>query len=220
VEDRAVEPNTQIILHSANSNLQTGLLARVIAEELGVECKLEKSIELNQCSSDLLLIDCFGHSYDELQDLTSSAQSCEKPLTVALLNAEQQSGHEDLLEWPCVAGVFYGDTSQEQLLRGLRGLLAGEYWMPRNVLHRFLDKSRRQPVLQKSSVKLTKRERQILALIRDGATNSDIAEALDVSEHTVKSHLYNTYRKIGVRNRLEASNWARTTDLGDGHPQG
>jgi len=59
---------------------------------------------------------------------------------------------------------------------------------------------------------LTKRERQILKLIKDGATNLDIAESLEVSEHTIKSHLYNVYKKIGVRNRLEASNWVRDMD--------
>ena len=64
-------------------------------------------------------------------------------------------------------------------------------------------------------VKLTRRERQILKLIKDGATNADISTALKVSEHTVKSHLYNVYKKIGVRNRLEASNWVRDLSEAD-----
>lgn len=211
--DGKVVSSTSITLHSAHSSLQTTLLAQLIAEELDIECRIEKSLDFSQCNTSLLLIDCYGHTIEELQALARTAQACERPLTVALLNAEHDGSHEDLLEWPCVAGLFYADTNQEQLLRGLKGLLAGDYWMPRNVLHRFLDKSRRPPVLKRPSVKLTKRERQILALIRDGATNQDIADALKVSEHTVKSHLYNVYRKIGVRNRLEASNWAHNTDL-------
>jgi DNA-binding NarL/FixJ family response regulator len=205
--------STSITLYSAQSNLQTGLLAQLISEELGVECKLEKSIDIANCDASLLLMDCYGQTLEELRSLAERAQNRDKPLTIALLNAEYHSAHEDLLEWPCVAGVFYGDTNQEQLLRGLKGLLAGEYWVPRNILHRFLDKNRRPPTLKQPDVKLTKRERQILILIRDSATNMDISAALDVSEHTVKSHLYNIYRKINVRNRLEASNWARTRDL-------
>lgn len=205
--------STSVTLYSAQSNLQTGLLVQLISEELGVRCDLEKSIDIENCTASLLLMDCYGHTLDELRALADRAQNREKPLTVALLNAEYQSAHEDLLEWPCVAGVFYGDTNQEQLLRGLKGLLAGEYWVPRNILHRFLDKNRRPPTLKRPDVKLTKRERQILTLIRDSATNLDISAALGVSEHTVKSHLYNIYRKINVRNRLEASNWARKMDL-------
>lgn len=204
---------TCITLYSAQNNLQTGLLVQLIAEELGVECKLEKSIDIDSCETDLLLLDCYGHSPEELKALAHRAQNRETPITIALLNAEANSAHEDLLEWPCVTGVFYGDTTQDQLIRGLKGLLAGEYWVPRNILHRFLDKNRRTPALIRPDIKLTKRERQILTLIRDGATNHDISAALDVSEHTVKSHLYNTYKKIGVRNRLEASNWARSIDM-------
>lgn len=211
--DDSLNGSQSITLYSAHNNLQTGLLAKLIAEELGVECRLEKSIDIANCRTDLLLMDCYGHSMQELQSLVHDAQSRTKPLTIALINAEYHSAHEDLLEWPCVAGIFYSDTTQEQLVRGLKGLLAGEYWVPRTILHRFLDKNRRTPELTPPDIKLTKRERQILTLIRDSATNMDISEALGVSEHTVKSHLYNIYRKIEVRNRLEASNWARTKDL-------
>lgn len=211
--DDSLSGSQSITLYSAQNNLQTGLLAKLIAEELGVECRLEKAIDIANCRADLLLMDCHGHTMDELQRLVHDAQSRAKPLTIALINAEYHSAHEDLLEWPCVAGIFYSDTNQEQLVRGLKGLLAGEYWVPRTILHRFLDKNRRTPELTPPDIKLTKRERQILTLIRDSATNMDISAALGVSEHTVKSHLYNIYRKIEVRNRLEASNWARTKDL-------
>lgn len=88
--------------------------------------------------------------------------------------------------------------------------------MPRRLLHLFLEKNRRTPsanAVRRLDTKLTKREREILKLIKHGATNLDISNALAVSEHTIKSHLYNMYKKIGVRNRLEASNWVR--DLED-----
>ena len=56
---------------------------------------------------------------------------------------------------------------------------------------------------------LTQRELEIIGLLGTGATNAEIAEKLFVSEHTVKSHLYNIFRKIKVHNRLQAMNWAR-----------
>lgn len=55
---------------------------------------------------------------------------------------------------------------------------------------------------------LTSRELEILRLAADGHTNSQIAHALWVTEQTVKFHLSNTYRKIGVANRTEASRYA------------
>lgn len=56
---------------------------------------------------------------------------------------------------------------------------------------------------------LTRREQEILAELTTGEPNSVIASKLHLSEHTVKNHMYNIFRKIGVNNRLQASNWAK-----------
>ena len=52
---------------------------------------------------------------------------------------------------------------------------------------------------------LTERERTILALVAEGATNAQIARRLRVSENTVKFHLQNVYMKLGASNRTEAA---------------
>jgi DNA-binding NarL/FixJ family response regulator len=51
---------------------------------------------------------------------------------------------------------------------------------------------------------LTRRERQVLALLADGADNDDIARALVISPQTARSHVQNALRKLGVHSRLEA----------------
>jgi DNA-binding NarL/FixJ family response regulator len=55
------------------------------------------------------------------------------------------------------------------------------------------------------SYELTSRELEVLRLVAEGRTNSRVAEALSVSEQTVKFHLRNVYRKLGVENRTEAT---------------
>jgi DNA-binding NarL/FixJ family response regulator len=60
---------------------------------------------------------------------------------------------------------------------------------------------------------LTSRELEILRLAAQGMTNSRIARELWVTEQTVKFHLSNTYRKLGVANRTEASRYAHLNDL-------
>jgi DNA-binding NarL/FixJ family response regulator len=201
-----------ISLYALTNNLQTGLLASLIGEKTGLACSIINRVGPDTTADHLLLIDCQSLSHEELRELINEIHSHDQPLTAALLNAEHNSEHEALLDWPCVSGLFFTDTDQEQLVRGLECLLVGEYWVPRRLLHHFLEKNRRAPSLRQTDIKLTKRERQILRLIKNGATNMDIAEALEVSEHTVKSHLYNVYKKIGVRNRLEAGNWVRDMD--------
>jgi DNA-binding NarL/FixJ family response regulator len=60
---------------------------------------------------------------------------------------------------------------------------------------------------------LTDRELEILRLVAQGYTNGRIARELWVTEQTVKFHLSNTYRKLGVANRTEASRYAYVNDL-------
>jgi DNA-binding NarL/FixJ family response regulator len=55
---------------------------------------------------------------------------------------------------------------------------------------------------------LTRREVEILTLLAGGRTNAQLAKVLWVTEQTVKFHLSNIYRKLGVANRTEASSWA------------
>ena len=59
------------------------------------------------------------------------------------------------------------------------------------------------------SAPLTAREIEILRLVAEGYSNRRLAELLAVSEPTVKFHLTNVYRKLGVANRTEASRWAQ-----------
>jgi DNA-binding NarL/FixJ family response regulator len=60
---------------------------------------------------------------------------------------------------------------------------------------------------------LTARELEILRLVASGASNCQVATELWVTEQTVKFHLSNTYRKLGVANRTEASHFAHTHGL-------
>jgi DNA-binding NarL/FixJ family response regulator len=78
-----------------------------------------------------------------------------------------------------------------------------------NVVHRF----ERRPAAALVDCPLTLREREILALVAEGATNGQIARMLWVTEQTVKFHLSNTYRKLGVANRTEASHYAHLNNL-------
>lgn len=78
----------------------------------------------------------------------------------------------------------------------------------------FLDESGAVPVqtmeteaaleLLKNQYELTKREAEILKEVYDGKSNQQIAEELFISESTVKAHVYNLFRKLGVKNRMEA----------------
>jgi DNA-binding NarL/FixJ family response regulator len=80
-----------------------------------------------------------------------------------------------------------------------------------NVVHRY--QPRAEPAQEEHECPLTQRELEILCLVAEGQTNGRIARQLWVTEQTVKFHLSNTYRKLGVANRTEASRYAYVHDL-------
>jgi DNA-binding NarL/FixJ family response regulator len=63
------------------------------------------------------------------------------------------------------------------------------------------------------AAELTRRELEILQLVAEGHSNSQLARMLWVTEQTVKFHLSNIYRKLDVVNRTEASRWAEVHGL-------
>jgi len=65
---------------------------------------------------------------------------------------------------------------------------------------------------------LTRRELEILQLVAEGDSNAQLAKMLWITEQTVKFHLSNIYRKLGVSNRTEASRWAQLHGLLDHQP--
>ena len=63
--------------------------------------------------------------------------------------------------------------------------------------------------------RLTRRELEILQLVSGGRSNRQVAQILWVADQTVKFHLANVYRKLGVRSRFEAAHWAQENGILD-----
>jgi DNA-binding NarL/FixJ family response regulator len=58
--------------------------------------------------------------------------------------------------------------------------------------------------------KLSKRQKQLILMLDQGLSNRDIAEKLEISEHTVKVHFWRLFRRLGVNSRTQALHFART----------
>jgi DNA-binding NarL/FixJ family response regulator len=84
-----------------------------------------------------------------------------------------------------------------------------------NVFHSFQPTPSAAPVVPLAARNLTTRELEILRLMAAGNPNGRIAAQLWVTEQTVKFHLSNIYRKLGVANRTEASHFAHMHRLLD-----
>ena len=108
-----------------------------------------------------------------------------------------------------VRGIFFKNEKPYVFTLGVRAILNGELWFSRDILSKcLLETGDDLSSAQHSNPQLTVREKQILTLVASGNTNDKIAEELHISPHTVKTHVYNIYKKINVSNRLNAALWA------------
>ena len=62
------------------------------------------------------------------------------------------------------------------------------------------------------SVRMTKRERQVIELIANGDTNKEIAQKLHLSTYTVKSHVHNILEKLALNTRVQIAKHAHLSD--------
>ena len=98
-----------------------------------------------------------------------------------------------------VVGILPPSADADLLKKALKAVFSGELWIDRNTLMKILA-CLKQP---EKTVGLAKREREIVSHICQGYRNKEIAQKLNISEQTVKSHCTRIYRKLGVSDRLQ-----------------
>ncbi|MCG7600476.1 LuxR C-terminal-related transcriptional regulator [Halomonas sp. McH1-25] len=126
-------------------------------------------------------------------------------LTIAAFNVTDDEHAAALLASLHLEGIFYRRDSLNQLLKGIDALQNGEWWLSRSLMARLIGFYRAQQTSAHASLAgLTHREAEVLDLLGLGASNARIARELEISDHTVKTHLYNLFRKLNVCNRFQA----------------
>ncbi|GAA4511091.1 response regulator transcription factor [Actinoallomurus oryzae] len=106
------------------------------------------------------------------------------------------------------SGFLLKDVRRDDLVHAVRVVAAGESLLAPTVTRRLIsDLTARRPRPDTGSARLdalTARERETLKLLGRGLTNAEIAVAMVVSEHTVKTHVSNVLAKLGLRDRVQA----------------
>ena len=98
-----------------------------------------------------------------------------------------------------------------ELTESIRRVHRGEVWLNSGTTAALMNAVRRDA--QSDGPKLTARQREVVALVAQGHTNSQIADALFLSEQTVKNHLYQINEKLGLSGRVELAHYAIEHDL-------
>ncbi|PKM22224.1 MAG: helix-turn-helix transcriptional regulator [Gammaproteobacteria bacterium HGW-Gammaproteobacteria-14] len=197
-------------------HLQNSLLAEFLGAQ-GVPTAAVRRLEdislgeVARCEQNLILGDFNTVDINALiSHLMEIDPQVDGDVLIGIFNVDDDDSLSRLAGLPMVNGGFLHDCPQEQLLKGVRAMLEAELWLPRKVLQQYLMKSRGfNKTFARSEVTLTEREIEVLKVLATGAKNSDIARSLSLSPHTIKTHIYNIFKKINASNRLQAVNWAQ-----------
>ncbi|MEX0335035.1 LuxR C-terminal-related transcriptional regulator [Vibrio tubiashii] len=166
-------------------------------------------LALQQYKHRILIIDY--QEYTQLKNVISELPLADKSFETIIFNVSHRLTTDELLAFGHLKAVFYQDIDIEQLVKGYEGVINGETWLPRKVTAQLLFHYRNvvDTHTTPATVDLTTREMQILRCLMSGASNTQIADDMFISEFTVKSHLQKVFKKLSVKNRVQAAAWAK-----------
>jgi DNA-binding NarL/FixJ family response regulator len=177
---------------------------------------LEAFVKAQELKPDLILMDVQMPGMDGIEAVRQVKQVLPETIIVMLT----VRGDDDMLFEALkngAQGYLLKEIRSQTLLEMLRGALQGEAAISPNLAARVLSEFRR---LSKGGAPekeddngLTEREQQVLVEASNGATDKEIAAALNISLNTVKTHIRNILSKLHVSTRREAAKVAKSKGL-------
>lgn len=110
-------------------------------------------------------------------------------------------------------GYMMKDSDFAELKRAIETVISGESYIQPSLIPALNKRLLMRDVENDKVDSLTKRELEILVRVTEGMLNKEIATALDISERTVKNHIFNIFKKIGVSDRTQAAIFAIKNDI-------
>lgn len=197
--------------------LQNELMVCKLFCQTGIKCQVLDKLEQVPLYPDnspavrrLILLDVQGADHNSLLNILRELKLSALPgQLVALYNVKRSTGLETKALEVGIKGFFYDDDSVESFTKGVGNIFDGDIWVSRKQMVECLLLGHcNHHHIKSRDHNLTHREEEILSLVAEGRTNEQIAHQLCVSHHTIRTHVYNIFKKIHVSNRLQASNWA------------
>ena len=218
------DPSVRIVIADDHTIFRDGLRRLLEAEpELEVVGEAadgaEAVTQTRRLTPDILLLDLAMPrvpGMDALRELSAAEEALNTKIIVLTAAIERIQIVQALQLG--ARGVVMKEAATQLLMKAIRTVMAGEYWIGREAVGDIVEFMRLNASGERpqKNFGLTKREMDILTTIVAGLSNKEIARKFSLSEDTVKHHLTNIFDKVGVGSRLELALFAINNRLTDG----
>jgi DNA-binding NarL/FixJ family response regulator len=163
--------------------------------------------EADRTRPDIVLLHATLASCDGASTISLIKKRVPDCKVLVLTDDEEQGALTRALEMGA-SGFLTKESPVGELIEGMRTVERGEMLVPSRLLRRLFDDLLRHRRKQDEAIerlsRLSRREREVLALLAEGAGNDAIGEALIISPETARTHIQNVLAKLGAHSRLEA----------------
>lgn len=216
-----------LVLIDDNRLLREGIAAmihtqpgfKVLAACADVEEALQK---VREARPDIVLLD-FGLADHDSLSLTATVHDevpAARVIVMGLLPVQ-----EDVADYvqAGASGFIMKDASFENFIATVRAVAEGAEVLPQALTNSLFTQIARNATGRSrarvlEAVRLTNRERQVIALLGEGLSNKEIATRLRIAVHTVKSHVHNVLEKLALRSRLEVAAFTHAGGMNTSKP--
>jgi DNA-binding NarL/FixJ family response regulator len=213
-----MDKQVRIVIADDHPILRDGLRRLLESEPdfvvVGEACDGHQAVEqVKRLEPDVLLLDLLmpGASYVDVLREVAAIAAPTRPL---LLTASIEPDEVVKALEAGARGIVLKNIATELLMKAIRTVTAGEYWVARESVGSLVGTFRaRTAAPPDRQLGLTRRELEIVTAVASGLTNKEIARRFALSEETVKHHLTKIFAKLDVANRVELALFAIAQQL-------
>jgi DNA-binding NarL/FixJ family response regulator len=172
----------------------------VVGEAASGEEAVERARELGP---DVVFMDVRMPGMDGIE-ATRRIREAAPDTKVILITIDESRGAVAEAIQAGVSGYLLKDASPDALVDAARNAVEGNAVIHPQLTKTFIEEARISEGGEQKTPPLSKREREILQKVADGATTRQVATELGISPHTVKTHLERIFEKLGANDRAQA----------------
>lgn len=212
----------RLLIIEDNRLLRDGITAMLNGQP---DCKVVASLSTSEhvpekiraLRLNVLLLDLGLRSHNSLELVRSIKRNSRE---VGIIVMDLVPTQADILDFvrAGVSGFILKDATVADFLKTIRSVARGAKVLPSHLTGSLFSQIVEHAVNGRStsrlmeSVRMTKRERQVVELIAGGLTNKEIAHKLHLSTYTVKSHVHNILEKLALHTRLQIARYAHDAE--------